>query len=67
NQYLGKKSQPALQAVQGNGGGAGVQTIDAVTGATISSRAVTGIVNRTIGDVQGKLTPEFIHILERQP
>jgi len=67
NQFIGKKSQPPLQVVKGKGGGAGDQTIDAVTGATISSRAVTGIVNRTIGDVQGKLTPEFIHILERQP
>jgi electron transport complex protein RnfG len=34
--------------------------IDAVTGATISSRSVTRIVNRTIGDLRGRLTPEAI-------
>jgi len=66
NQFIEKQSQPPLEVVKSKGQGAGAQTIDAVTGATISSRAVTAIVNRTISDIQGRLTPEFIHIMERQ-
>ena len=40
--------------------------VDGITGATISSRSVTEIVNRTIGDVKGRLTPETIRFYERQ-
>ena len=67
NQFIGKQSHPPLEVIKGKGQGTGGQSIDAVTGATISSRAVTGIVNTTLTDIQGRLTPEFIHIPERQP
>ncbi|MCP4626471.1 MAG: FMN-binding protein [bacterium] len=40
--------------------------LDAVTGATISSRSVTGIVNRTIEDIKGQLNPATIRYSERQ-
>ena len=39
---------------------------DAVTGATISSRSVTGIVNRTVDDIKGRLNPANIRFSERQ-
>jgi electron transport complex protein RnfG len=58
NQFIQKKTNMPLVVAKGN-----IQApnaIDAVTGATISSRSVTGIVNRTIGDVKGRLTPETI-------
>jgi len=35
-------------------------SIDAVTGATISSRSVAGIVNQTVKDVKGRLTPQTV-------
>jgi len=64
NQFIRKKTNTPLVVAKGN-----IQApnaIDAVTGATISSRSVTGIVNRTIGDVKGRLTPETIRFYERQ-
>jgi electron transport complex protein RnfG len=64
DQFIRKKTDTPLVVAKGN-----VQApnaIDAVTGATISSRSVTGIVNRTIGDVKGRLTPETIRFYERQ-
>jgi electron transport complex protein RnfG len=64
NQFIQKKTNTPLVVAKGN-----IQApnaIDAVTGATISSRSVTGIVNRTIGDVKGRLTPETIRFYERQ-
>ena len=64
DQFIRKKTDTPLVVAKGN-----VQApnaIDAVTGAAISSRSVTGIVNRTIGDVKGRLTPETIRFYERQ-
>lgn len=58
SQFIGKKTDPPLVVVKGKTAGG----IDAITGATISSRAVTAIVNRTIGDVKGRLTPENIRM-----
>ena len=66
NQFVGKQTRPPLEITKGKGREAGTRTVDAITGATISSRAVAGIVNRTIGDIQGKLTPKFIQLSERQ-
>ena len=64
NQFIRKKTNTPLVVAKGNI--QGPNTIDAVTGATISSRSVTGIVNRTIDDVKGRLTPETIRFHERQ-
>ena len=64
NQFIRKKTGTPLVVTKDKS-----QTpnaIDAVTGATISSRSVTGIVNRTIGDVKGRLTPTTIRYYERQ-
>ena len=55
-QFLGKKTDSRLEVIKG--GSSGPQTIDTVTGATISSRAVTAIVNRTIGDVKERLAAD---------
>ena len=65
NQFIRKKTNTPLVVTKSKS-----QTpnaIDAVTGATISSRSVTEIVNRTIGDVKGRLTPATIRFYERQP
>ena len=64
NQFIRKKTNPPLVVTKGNS--QAPNAIDAVTGATISSRSVTGIVNRTIGDVKGRLTPAMIRFYERQ-
>ena len=64
NQFIRKKTGTPLVVTKDKS-----QTpnaIDAVTGATISSRSVTGIVNRTIGDIKGQLTPATIRYSERQ-
>ena len=41
--------------------------IDAITGATISSHAVVTLVNRTINDIKGKLTPQSVIYTTRHP
>lgn len=64
NQFIQKKTSTPLVVAKGNS--QAPNAIDAVTGATISSRSVTGIVNRTIGDVRGRLTPQTIRFYERQ-
>ncbi len=64
NQFIRKKTSMPL--VVATGDSQAPNAIDAVTGATISSRSVTGIVNRTIGDVKGRLTPDAIRFYERQ-
>lgn len=64
NQFVHKKTNAPL--VVGKTGSQAANIIDAVTGATISSRSVTAIVNRTIGDIKGQLTPEKIRFSERQ-
>ena len=64
NQFIRKKTSTPLVVTKGKS--QAPNAIDAVTGATISSRSVTGIVNRTIGDVKGQLTPATIRFYERQ-
>lgn len=65
NQFIRKKTSTPLVVVT-KGKSQPPNAIDAVTGATISSRSVTGIVNRTIGDIKGQLTPATIRYSERQ-
>jgi electron transport complex protein RnfG len=48
-QFVGKSAAVPLEVVKS--GGAGDAGIDAITGATISSRAVVDIVNRALADV----------------
>jgi len=62
-QFAKKSTDRPLVVVKG--GGSRPDTIDAVTGATISSRSVTRIVNRTIRDLRGKLTAEKIQFSTR--
>ncbi len=57
-QFVGKKTVTRLTVVKGRGAEAG--GIDAVSGATISSRSVVRIVNRTVHDLAGRLTPEAV-------
>jgi len=64
NQFIRKKTSTPLVVTKGKS--KDPNAIDAVTGATISSRSVTGIVNRTIADVKGRLTPATIRFKERQ-
>ncbi|MGD9212544.1 MAG: FMN-binding protein [Desulfobacteraceae bacterium] len=53
-QFIGKKTSPALKVTKS--GATNANDIDAVTGATISSRAVTDIVNSAINAVKEPLT-----------
>lgn len=53
NQFKNKPATRGLVVVKG--GAKEVNEIDAISGATISSRAVTGIVNTTIADVRAQL------------
>jgi electron transport complex protein RnfG len=64
NQFIRKKTNTPLVVTKSKS--QAPNAIDAVTGATISSRSVTEIVNRTIGDVKGRLTPATIRFYERQ-
>lgn len=64
HQFIDKKTDQPLVVVKG-GPKAG-NTIDAITGATISSRSVTRIVNRVIAAVKGKLAPDTVKLLERR-
>ena len=52
-QYIGKSTGKSLGVVKG--GGAGPDDINAITGATISSRAVTDIINTAVADLKGPL------------
>ncbi|ABW66118.1 RnfABCDGE type electron transport complex subunit G [Desulfosudis oleivorans] len=54
NQFLQKKTDKSLAVVK-TGAKAGNE-IDAITGATISSRAVCTIINSTLNDVKGQLS-----------
>jgi electron transport complex protein RnfG len=57
DQFLNKPSNKHLLVVKGKAEKA--YEIDAISGATISSRSVTGIVNKTIADVKAQLvTPQ---------
>ncbi len=57
-QFIGKTTARPLTVVKG--GASAPDEIDAITGATISSRSVVGLVNRTIKDLAGKLTLEAV-------
>lgn len=52
-QYIGKNIDNPLKVVKG--GASGPYDIDAISGATISSVSVTGIVNQTISDLKDSL------------
>jgi len=54
-QFVNKSSDIQLVAVKTGTGQE--HEIDAISGATISSRSVTGIVNTTIADIKGRLVP----------
>jgi electron transport complex protein RnfG len=64
NQFISKSTAKPLKVVKGQSPTS--NSIDAVTGATISSRSVAGIVNRTIDDIKGRLNPANIRFSERQ-
>lgn len=66
SQFVGQKTHRPLTVGKGKSGQPRLNTIDAVTGATISSRSVAGIVNRVIGDIKGQLTPETIRFSQRK-
>lgn len=53
DQFLDKASATRLVVVKGNPNK--TNEIDAISGATISSRSVTGIVNKTIMDIKAQL------------
>jgi Na+-translocating ferredoxin:NAD+ oxidoreductase subunit G len=52
-QFIGKGTDTPLEVIKGKG--EGPATIDAITGATISSRSITNIVNATIANLKGNL------------
>jgi electron transport complex protein RnfG len=61
NQFIGQGTGESLAVVKGGDTGPG--TIDAITGATISSKSVVSIVNRAVSETKGRLAPgpiEFI-------
>jgi electron transport complex protein RnfG len=63
NQFAGKSTATPLQVVKGQS--QGPATIDAITGATISSRSVTAIVNTAIGNLRGRLDAKGEQFTER--
>lgn len=62
DQFIGKKTDTPLRVTTTKN--KAPESIDAVTGATISSKSVTNIVNQTIGMAKGRLTPENIKSLK---
>ena len=64
NQFIQKSTAKPLKVVKSKSPTS--NSIDAVTGATISSRSVTGIVNRTVDDLKGRLNSANIRFSERQ-
>lgn len=63
HQFIDKKTDQPLVVKSGRQAD---NTIDAVTGATISSRSVIAIVNRVMAAVEGRLTPDAVRSSERQ-
>ncbi len=63
NQFAGQRTAEPLAVVKGGKTVPG--TIDAITGATISSKGVVGIVNRTVSETRGLLAPDHINFIER--
>jgi len=64
NQFIGKQTVTALKVSKGQS--SEPNAIDAITGATISSRAVTTIVNRTMGALRKPLMLSKVPFTERQ-
>ena len=64
NQFVHKQTSTPLEVQKG--GSKTSHSIDAITGATISSRSVTSIVNQAISDFKGRLTPDSFQPLERK-
>jgi len=58
-QFAGRKTAKPFVVVKEESTAS--NTIDAVTGATISSRSVAGIVNQTVIDIKGRLTSQTVH------
>ena len=63
-QFAGKKTGTPFVVVKEKS--TAPNTIDAVTGATISSRSVAGIVNQTVTDIKGHLSSRAVHTGEGQ-
>ena len=63
NQFAGQRTAEPLAVVKGGETAPGA--IDAITGATISSKGVVGIVNRTVSETRGLLAPAHIEFIER--
>ena len=61
NQFVGQGTEESLAVVKGGGTGPG--TIDAITGATISSKSVVSIVNRAVNETKGLLAPGQIEFI----
>lgn len=68
DQFTHKKTARPLEVKKNSGQGNDPDStaIDAITGATISSRSVTGIVNGIVGDIKDNLTPDHIQFTERK-
>jgi len=64
DQFSGKSTAEPLTVVKGKRPAA--NAIDAVTGATISSVSVAGIVNCAVDDIKGQLNPAAIRFSERR-
>jgi len=64
-QFVGQKTDHPLVVVKGDHSAPGA--IDAITGATISSRSVATIINRAIDETRGRLGPPHVQLFERQP
>ncbi|MDX2446703.1 MAG: FMN-binding protein [Desulfobacterales bacterium] len=63
-QFVGKKTVTPFVVVKEKS--TIPNTIDAVTGATISSRSVAGIVNQTMTDIKGRLNSQAVQTGESQ-
>jgi H+/Na+-translocating ferredoxin:NAD+ oxidoreductase subunit G len=57
-QFAGKKTDTPFVVVKDKS--TPINSIDAVTGATISSRSVAGIVNQSVKDIKGRLTAKGV-------
>ncbi len=57
SQFTDKKTTAPLTAVKDGANAAG--EIDAITGATISSRSVCGIINTAVADLKGRLSEKI--------
>lgn len=66
SQFINKRTDKPLAVAKGTSASEQTNVIDAITGATISSRSLTAIVNQTITDVKGRLTPPNVQFIERR-